>query len=301
MNQPISISVSAHSQVCLIPGRPEEYPQKYLGKSMFRTVCVTRRVVSLRAETSETCERWFLRSYIKTHAWKGWKGTKFPSQQHRGELHQGLSSSSALANRVMDGFTQSWEMGREGLKFLSPSWNIWALCTALQTRVMGSFLYDLYNLLCHKPSPKSDMEEIGGLGMGGWCQQELLAVNAKGRSLPRQCTAGPCAELKCRVLLVLLLSWMILSYKGLANNQNIGMHWKNWEKLIVLHPQVAATCLCCLKSCQSHLEREKSLCRVNQIQHGVRYLYSVSESKTTYNIFSGRDASLTEMIKEIIL
>lgn len=109
MNQPISTSVSAHSRVCLISGRPEECPQKYPGKSMFQTVCRTRRIVSLRVEASETCEGWFLRFYIKTHAWKGWKGTRFPSQQHRGELHQGLSPSSAPANREMDGFTQSWE------------------------------------------------------------------------------------------------------------------------------------------------------------------------------------------------
>lgn len=243
---PAWMSLGCHrASLHLGPGRPdqEECPQKYLGKSVFKTVCGTRRVVSLRAETSGTCERWFLKSNIKTHEWKGWKGTRFPSQQHRGELHQGLSPSFVPANREMAGFTQSWEMEWEGLKFPSPSWNIGALFTALQTRV-GSFLYDLYNLLCHKPSPKSEMDWRLESRGEWWCQQDLLAANAKGRSLPRQHNAGPCAELKRHVLLVLLLSCMTLSYKVLHNNQNINMLWETWEKWIVFCPQVAAAHVC---------------------------------------------------------
>lgn len=107
---PAWMSLRCHrASLHLGPGRlhQEECPQKYLGKSVFKTVCGTRRVVSLRAETSETREGWLLKSNIKTHEWKGWKGTRFPSQQHRGELHQELSPSFVSTNWEMAGFPQS--------------------------------------------------------------------------------------------------------------------------------------------------------------------------------------------------
>lgn len=164
---------------------------KYLRKNIFRAFCGTRKDVSPRAEALQTCEGGSSWPYQR-HAWKGWKETRFPLP------HEGLPPSSTPANRGMDGFPHSSGMGWECLKSSSPEI---LECSSWPSRLdqWGIFLLPC-TTYCLKPSPKHESKSIlsvlrqtgGSVGV----QQELLAADAKGRSLPRQPTADSCAWLK---------------------------------------------------------------------------------------------------------